>query len=324
MASQPHNMAPQRAPNCCSRFALERMDAGELPEEDSSRIRAHVATCQQCQALQRSMAQEKATFRKRWPLERFETALVTRLEQDSLPTEASASASQEGQKFERIGLRVDPEIEEETAQRFDHLRAKEPSWFTRQFAQIGPILREMIDPRWIAVTAIAAAMLVVLPQLDPEGSNPNTIRFKADVVLPGPMEVYLLRDNQVQPASTGATFHKGDRLQMVLHSGTMRFVHILSVDARGHGTWFYPQDGGTSMSILRNAEIFLPGSIELDDYRGLERLFAIYTENSIQDEQIRVAIEALVEENGLPLQLDRLESLPLEGSYQQSLLMVKE
>ena len=101
-------------------------------------------------------------------------------------------------------------------------------------------------------------------------------------------------------------------------------LQLVSVDATGRLSPFYPADGAESMLLARDARLLLPDSIQLDDYVGLERVYAVYSAEPLDRAGMEAAVARLVRRFGLPLPLDRLDTLPIEQTAQASFLLVKE
>jgi hypothetical protein len=55
---------------------------------------------------------------------------------------------------------------------------------------------------------------------------------------------------------------------------------------------YYQESGLTPMQINAGVKVMLPGSIELDDHKGWERVFALWSDDSIGDAAIRSAVAA--------------------------------
>ncbi len=294
--------AVSRASGCFSRFLLERYLAAELGDPDASRVASHLEACARCQGLLETLEKEKAAFQDRVPFDRFYSDLEARLRRDATADRDARQAT-----LEMSGGRVG-------------------SWLERVRAWIADFSQWLAGPRWAVVAVVAVALVVVLPRtggLIP-GDHDDGSRIKATAVHPGPLEVVLLRDGRIVQAVSGDLFHQGDRLQFRIAPGTWRFLHLVSLDDQGRLTPFYPDDGSASLELRLDAEQLLPGAIELDDFVGQERIFAVFSQEPLDYSVVEEAARRLGAGMSLPLDLARIEELPIDGTAQVSFLMIKE
>jgi Putative zinc-finger len=63
----------------CSATLVRRLHAGELPELERDRLRAHISGCQRCQATEREIAAETEALHAALPFESFAAGVAERL-----------------------------------------------------------------------------------------------------------------------------------------------------------------------------------------------------------------------------------------------------
>jgi hypothetical protein len=141
-----------------------------------------------------------------------------------------------------------------------------------------------------ALAALAALLLVVTPP-PPAPGGLEGVRTKgiatADpggVVASQPtLDFFVLHAGSVRPGSPGEVCTEGDRVRFVVSQHDYSYVAMLSLDRYGRVTAIYPDaDGmGRSLSLIRGQRIPLPGSRQLDDYRGLERYVALFSQRPV-------------------------------------------
>ncbi len=116
----------------------------------------------------------------------------------------------------------------------------------------------------------------------------------------------------------------GDRLRFdySLPEGSA-FLHIVNVDNDGRITSYYP-GAADSLPINATEHRFLPGSIRLDDYRGRERIFCLFSRTPISIKQINEAVAtARGQEGQPPRDIEAIDALPLDA-YQRTYFIQKE
>ncbi len=86
------------------------------------------------------------------------------------------------------------------------------------------------------------------------------------------MEVYCKRQNAIFPVDDGAAFFAGDRLRFAYTAPLPGYLMIFGVDDDGHIFPYYSELSLASIPAAAGARAILPGSVELDGHRGLERI----------------------------------------------------
>ena len=289
-------------PDCPSRFLLERYWLGELEDAQARRIQAHLDTCAHCRKRVAAFEEERAGFLRTMPFDAFYRDLEARWHR----------ADAQARSGERTG-----------ASRSG--AAPILSRWHRFLVGVVERLRALSGPRWVLAAAATALVLVVVPQL---GRLPGLLdsgpRVKAPAIGPGPLEVILLRGGRISPAESGDVFHAGDRLQFRVTPGTWHYLHLVSLDDQGKLTPFFPDDGSPSLALRPDPGQLLPGAVVLDDFVGLERIFAVFSPEPLDYGEVEEAARRLVDRSSVPLDLAHITQLPIEGTAQVSFLMVKE
>ena len=177
----------------------------------------------------------------------------------------------------------------------DSLQIQQDAFLKRHPPErMGPELSEKARERihtksWITVLAPAAAAIAVLVVVlsvlpEPEPKQPG-IRTKGVVSL----EFFVQKGDEVLPGESGGIYRKDDRIQFVYSSGANRFLFLVSLDEYGRVSNFNHQASTSSVAIVPGNHKVLEGSIILDDTRGLERVFAIFSNHPLQLQEIEQA-----------------------------------
>ncbi len=91
----------------------------------------------------------------------------------------------------------------------------------------------------------------------------------------------------------GVALAKGDAIRFVVEPDGLRHVLVASVDGDGQVTVYYPPGGKESGLVGEGRKVELPGSIVLDDARGPERIFALFSKEPIAAEPVIAALRAV-------------------------------
>jgi hypothetical protein len=177
--------------------------------------------------------------------------------------------------------------------------------------------------RWagLPVLAGAAAVFLLLPKprdRAPAPTNgPEAINFssasgdgQAGVRAKGHLVVqaFCKRKDAVFPVEDGGTFLSGDRLRFAYSAPSAGNLMIFSVDDRGQIFPYYGDDSLRSVPVAAGARAMLPGSVELDDHHGLERVFALWAAQPLDGGQVRQAVASALAAAG---DIGRVEKLGL-------------
>jgi hypothetical protein len=191
--------------------------------------------------------------------------------------------------------------------------------------RLGPELsakaRERIRTRrritlFAPAAAAIAVLVVVLSILPGQGAKQPGIRTKGAVSL----EFFVQKGDEVMPGESGGIYRKDDRIQFVYSSGANRFLFLVSLDERGRVSNFNHQASSSSVAILPGNQRVLEGSIILDDTRGLERVFAIFSNHPLQLQEIEQAARQAFQKQARSGGIADLEYLPLP--YPQATILL--
>lgn len=294
---------------CISGLELERFFCGELERlqpERAAEVQRHLGTCADCQARHGVLEQARAEFLTQFSLPALSADLQRRLEL------SSASQTQARKALEPAATA--------TGSLWERIRT-----FWQGLGTPG-----VLRPVWAGALAMAL-LAVMLPHRIPP--TQEYLGEKSALRVPGPLEVYVLRNGVVQPAQEGQSFKAGDRLQFLVKPGSYRYLQLVSLDSSGHLTAFFPAEGQESMALSVDGEQLLPESIELDGFQGLERIFAVFTEAPIPWSVVQSAADRAVLAGPAAgkslggrveaVDLRVVQQLPISGAAQVSFLMVK-
>ena len=174
-----------------------------------------------------------------------------------------------------------------------------------------------------ALAAPAAGLFLVgfalfsLRNLDPIPDPPTT---RASVRTKGGLDLraFCKRGDEVFPVAGGEKFLAGDRLRFSYTTADAGYLTIFGVDGDGRVFPYYPEDRLDGLPVAAGVQRTLPGSVELDRYRGRERIFALWSPARLDDPAVRRAVtDALQEAGG---DLSRVMRLPL-AAHQTSYLL---
>jgi hypothetical protein len=145
--------------------------------------------------------------------------------------------------------------------------------------------------RWLApaflVPATAALLLVARPVLRSHGDSTG-IAIKGELIV----ETYCKRGDKVFPAMEGGDFLAGDRLRFAYSNYRPGYLLVFGVDDQGKVFPYYEERALVGVLAEAGAHVFLPGSVELDNHRGWERIFALWAETQFTDDVVRAAVGA--------------------------------
>ncbi len=191
-------------------------------------------------------------------------------------------------------------------------------------AQVASI-RRLATVRWIGIGAasVAAAAAIAL-----------AFHFQAPPPTPKlPEEPYLAIKGSAglkivaQHAGTqlevvdGVKLAKGDAIRFVVDPNGLPYLLVASVDGDGQVTVYFPAGGKESGRVEDGHKVELPGSIVLDDARGPERVFALYSKEPIAAAPVTTALRALGA--GGRDDIVRAQSLPVPAEAQRSIFFDK-
>jgi hypothetical protein len=175
------------------------------------------------------------------------------------------------------------------------IEARATRWWRRPWAL----------PALGGLAAAAALLVFVRPHDD--------IRAKGAAAL----AVFVARGDGVQPVENGAShLHAGDRIRFVLWPNGLKYAVIASIDGAAHATIYYPFHGDRSATLAPGPRVEVPGSIELDDAPGPERVFAVLSARPLDTAPVLAALKKL----STAAAVRRTATLPIEAATVTSLL----
>lgn len=127
---------------------------------------------------------------------------------------------------------------------------------------------------------------------------------------------------QVIQVSDGMRLGPGDVLRFVLQPTGLSYAMIASVDGAGQVSVYFPFHGEASAVVDNRSRLSVPGSIVLDQTRGPERLFAIYSDQPIPANRVRHALAGIAA--GGPPAIRATPGVLVSGTLQASLLIEKD
>jgi hypothetical protein len=163
----------------------------------------------------------------------------------------------------------------------------------------------------VALVPVAAALLVTLaPEL--------TRRQGPDLRVKGASTVraFARRGGNVFEVQEGMTLQQGDQLRFEIKPGGLSFLLVGFVDSQGHASIIFPRDGTQSGAIDPVGTFTPPGSAELDDACGPERVFALLSRQPFAAEAFRRELSALSDRGPDAVRAARsLSALPADALW---------
>jgi len=139
----------------------------------------------------------------------------------------------------------------------------------------------------ILVPAAAALLLAVKPDLLAPGiGHPGATSIKGGLVV----ETYIKRGDKVFPAVDGQDFIQGDRLRFAYSNDRSGYLLVFGVDDQGTIFPYYQEDVLVGTYAEAGARVLLPGSVELDGYKGWERIYAVWSDVQLRDDVVRSSV----------------------------------
>jgi len=96
-------------------------------------------------------------------------------------------------------------------------------------------------------------------------------------------------------AFAGEGLRPGDVLAF-RYTSRRRFLLLLGVELSGKISPYVPEHGPESRPIVAGERVFLDQGVELDEYRGPERLVAVLSDEPLAVEAVTAAVRARMEE----------------------------
>jgi len=138
---------------------------------------------------------------------------------------------------------------------------------------------------WVPVMAAGAVAVVYTGLRERDGDAYIGVKGAAS------LEVVAQRGEKEQfTVKAGTVLHPKDKIRFVVNTAGAENVLIASRDAAGAFTVYYPF-GAAQSAPVRGAHVELPGSIELDDVVGNERLIAVFSHAPVGADAVKAALE---------------------------------
>jgi len=149
----------------------------------------------------------------------------------------------------------------------------------------------------LALTPVAAAAMLLLlvtrgapaPDTTVSGAArhvPGVVRAKGALLV----EAFCKRGDSVFPVKDGDDFVAGDRLRFAYTKDQAGVLLVFGVDDAGRLFPYYRDDALAGVVAPPGSEVMLPESVELDDHHGWERVFALWTPDTLGQDVIRRAV----------------------------------
>ena len=228
---------------------------------------------------------------------------------------AAALAELESARQELLG--VDPHAQSLVAARVILARVAErrrKTWW------------RLVVPLTLTPVAAVAALLLMVTRgaFSPTTPAPDTISGPARNVAGAVrakgallVEAFCKRGDSVFPVKDGDDFVAGDRLRFAYTKDQAGVLLVFGVDDAGRLFPYYRDDALAGVTAPPGSEVMLPESVELDDHHGWERVFALWTPDTLGQDVIRAAVaDALAAVQGdirktarLPVQAEQVSFL---------------
>jgi hypothetical protein len=166
-----------------------------------------------------------------------------------------------------------------------------PAVFVRQVmekeARSEPCSR-MRKARWqpLAIAAAVFAGVLVWQSLPARDLN-DSIRFKGTDQL----TIYTKRGDGSQRLRDGASLRAGDQLGFTCSLAERKHLLLMSIDDDGRVSRYFPSTAGAAQ-VGPGANVQLPIAIELDAYRGRERIVGLFSSAPLDEGAARRALAA--------------------------------
>lgn len=148
------------------------------------------------------------------------------------------------------------------------------------------------------------------------------------------VRAYVRRDAQVQPLEDGGAVHPGDAIRFSVDPRAARYALVVSIDGAQQISVYVPFGGQASETVVAPkveeaggspyGHAWLPGSVELDDTLGDERLWILLSDAPIAVAAVRPTLEKIAAGGAVAVAAaasERFSELP--GARVQSMLLHK-
>ncbi len=175
----------------------------------------------------------------------------------------------------------------------------------------------------LAPIASAACGLLLLGIFVIGGDSPRTeIRTKGGTKGGVSLDYRVRLDNGHRAGKEGEILHENDQIQFTYRADESSYLFLVSIDERGRVNNFNHQSSQNSLPIKPGGRHHVEGSIILDDSKGPERVFGIFSDRILQWEDVKTAAEQAfggVKQAGQSIK--EIKKLPLPYPQASILLM---
>lgn len=116
------------------------------------------------------------------------------------------------------------------------------------------------------------------------------IRAKGDAVT---LSIHRQGEGKAERLVSGDTVHPHDLLQISLEAQQRVYACIVSLDATGSLTAHFPESVGSAIALDPGKHVLLPHAYELDESRGFERFWLVWSDKPFETAQLSARLRAL-------------------------------
>jgi len=116
------------------------------------------------------------------------------------------------------------------------------------------------------------------------------IRAKGDAVT---LSIHRQGEGKAERLVSGDTVHPHDLLQISLEAQQRVYACIVSLDATGSLTAHFPESVGSAIALEPGKHVLLPHAYELDESRGFERFWLVWSDKPFETAQLSARLRAL-------------------------------
>jgi len=139
----------------------------------------------------------------------------------------------------------------------------------------------------LAAASQTLAAPVESPTIARAGSG---IRAKGDAVT---LSIHRQGEGKAERLVSGDTVHPHDLLQISLEAQQRVYACIVSLDATGSLTAHFPESVGSAIALEPGKHVLLPHAYELDESRGFERFWLVWSDKPFETAQLSARLRAL-------------------------------
>lgn len=153
---------------------------------------------------------------------------------------------------------------------------------------------------WPVALLPAAALIGVFAIVDRTPTNANNVAMnEAAPSLTAPsvrtkgsfaLTIVCKRGDSMFTLADGQAVQAGDRLRFEYTQPQPGFLMVFSVDDAGQIFPYYDESALHSVPVQAGNQVALPGSVELDDHKGFERVVALWSATPLEGQMVRAAV----------------------------------